>query len=193
MEPNDLVPGRSCQGCTLCCKVIAVAEFDKPRGRYCTHCEVDHGCKIYAARPEVCAEFHCSYLLSPALGEEWKPTTSHLVLGYMTAADVIVIYTDPDHADAWRAEPYYARIRKWAASTDKGYVLIWEAGGARALFGEREFALGPVRDDQVIVRDEQPGPSGKTVNIYVVDRAQAEREQREALTAIKLRNLRPSQ
>jgi len=180
MDSVELVPGRSCSNCTLCCKVIAVAEFDKPRGRNCVHCDTGRGCKIYDRRPEVCADFFCSYLLSPALGEEWKPMTSRLVLGYMAQADVIIVYTDPDHADAWRTEPYYTRIRKWAASTDKGYVLIWEPDGARALFGEREFPLGPVRDDQVIVRDEKPGPSGKTVNIYVIDRAQAEAEQRAA-------------
>src|SRR5947209_4099451 len=100
METVALVPGRSCDNCTLCCKVIGVAEFAKPRGRDCEFCDVGRGCKIYGRRPQVCADFFCSYLLSPALGEEWKPATSRLVLGYMTEADVIVIYTDPDHRDA---------------------------------------------------------------------------------------------
>src|SRR5438094_347096 len=131
MEPVELVPGRSCDHCTLCCKVIGVPELAKPQGHDCVHCAVGRGCTIYERRPQVCADFFCSYVLSPALGEEWKPMTSHLVLGYMTEADIIVIYTDPDHPDIWRTEPYYARIRKWAASTDKGYVLIWEPGGAR--------------------------------------------------------------
>jgi hypothetical protein len=180
MEFVEIVAGRSCDSCTLCCKVIAVAELDKPRGQDCGHCDIGRGCKVYDRRPRVCAEFYCSYLLSPALGEEWKPATAKMVLGYMSEADVIIIYTDPDHPRMWRTEPYYSRIRKWAGSTDKGYVLIWEPEGARALYGDREFALGSVRDDQVIVRAEQPGPSGNTVNIYVIDRAQAEAEQRTA-------------
>ena len=105
--------------------------------------------------------------MSPALGEEWKPTTSHLVLGYMSEADVIIIYTDPDHSDAWRQEPYYSRIKKWAATTDKGYVLIWQGAGALALHGADEFDLGVIREDQVIVRDERSGPDRNKVTIYV--------------------------
>src|SRR5207247_689262 len=103
-----------------------------------------------------------------------------LVLGYMQDADVILIFTDPDHAGAWRQQPYYARIKKWAATTDEGYVLIWECAGARVLVGEREFEFGVVRDDQVIVRGEQTGPTGRTVTISLIDRAVAEREQGRA-------------
>src|SRR5947208_1577169 len=37
MEPVELVAGRSCDSCTLCCKVIgvAVADYQKPRGHDC--------------------------------------------------------------------------------------------------------------------------------------------------------------
>lgn len=152
-----VVPGRSCDSCTLCCKVIGVPALAKPRGQDCSHCDIGRGCRIYASRPGACADFYCSYLLSPALGEEWKPLTSKLVLGYMADADVILIYTDPDHPDAWRKEPYLARIKKWAATTDTGYVLIWEESRALALCGGAEFDLGLLSDDQVIVRDNAEG------------------------------------
>ena len=178
MPSPDIVPGRSCENCTLCCKVMGIAELAKPRGQVCTHCDWGQGCKIYAGRPGACVDFDCSYLLSPALGDEWKPTTAHMVLGYMTDADIILIYTDPDHAAAWRREPYISRIKKWAASTDKGYVLIWESRRALALVGADEFDLGPVRDDQVIVRHDQSGPGGKKVTISVVDKEVAEAERR---------------
>jgi hypothetical protein len=169
MPSSDIVPGRSCENCTLCCKVLAIPALAKPRGAVCTHCAWNEGCTVYAARPAACRDFDCSYLLSPALGDEWKPITAHMVLGYMAAADVILIYTDPDHAGMWRTEPYYSRIKTWAAGTDTGYVLIWEKDGARALVGRDEFFLGQVRDDQVIVRDEQPAPGGQRVTIYAVD------------------------
>ena len=167
MTLPDVVPGRSCEGCTLCCKVLAIAELAKPQGQECVHCDTGHGCRIYDRRPEPCREFYCSFLLSPALGEEWKPTTSHMVLGYMSDADVIMVYTDPDHPEMWRREPYISRIKKWAATTDTGYVLIWENQNALALHGADEFDLGVMRSDQVIVRDEQPG---KAVTISVADR-----------------------
>ncbi len=176
MSSSDIVPGRSCENCTLCCKVLGIPALEKPRGQVCRHCDWGNGCKIYARRPGVCADFDCSYLLSPALGEEWKPTTSHLVLGYMADADIVLIYTDPDHAAAWRQEPYYSRIKTWAAGTERGYVLIWESARVLALVGTDEFDLGAVRDDQVIVRDVRAGPRGKTVTIAVIDRAAADAE-----------------
>lgn len=170
MTPSDIVPGRSCANCTLCCKLLGIAELQKPRGTVCDHCDWGQGCRIYARRPGACRDFDCSYLLSPALGEEWKPTTSHLVLGYMSDADIVLVYTDPDKVGAWREEPYYSRIKKWAAGTGEGYVLIWEAARALALVGADEFDLGAVRDDQVIVRRVQPGPHGTKVSIHVADK-----------------------
>lgn len=172
LDPVAVVPGRSCYSCTLCCKVIGVPELAKPQGHDCIHCDIGRGCKIYDRRPEVCAEFCCSYLLSPALGEEWKPGTCHLVLGYMAEADVILIYTDPDHPGAWRGEPYLARIKKWAATTDTGYVLIWEKGRALALLGGDEFDLGDLRADQVIVRDT----TGGRATVYAVHKDVADRD-----------------
>ena len=95
MSLPDIVPGRSCENCTLCCKVLGIPALDKPRNKVCGHCDWGKGCQIYTRRPGACRDFDCSYLLSPSLGEEWKPTTSHLVLGYMADADVVLIYTDP--------------------------------------------------------------------------------------------------
>ncbi len=163
MTDSDIVPGRSCADCTLCCKVLGIPELAKPRGVVCGQCDWNKGCKIYAGRPGSCRDFDCSYLLSPALGEEWKPTTAHLVLGYMAREDIILIFTDPDHVGAWRREPYLARIKKWAGMTDKGYVLIWEAKRALALVGAQEFDLGELRDDQAIIRDDH---RDGTVRVY---------------------------
>jgi hypothetical protein len=167
MAPSDIVPGRSCAGCTLCCKVLGIPELTKPRGIVCGYCAWGTGCRIYERRPGACADFDCSYLLSPALGEEWKPITSHLVLGYMAKDDVILIFTDPDHVGAWRKEPYISRIKGWARSTDTGYVLVWEQTRVLALLGADEFDLGRVTEDQVIVREQRAG--GRAA-IYVTDK-----------------------
>jgi len=167
MSFPDIVPGRSCENCTLCCKVLGIPELQKPRDAVCSHCDWTKGCTIYARRPGACRDFDCSYLLSPALGDEWKPTTSHMVLGYMAEADIVLVYTDPDHSGVWRREPYYSRIKKWAVPSDTGgYVVIWEKTRVLVLSGIDEFDLGVVHEDQIIVRDEQPSPGGKKVTFY---------------------------
>ena len=170
LPPPDIVPGRSCANCTVCCTALGIPELEKPKGVDCRFCDTGRGCTIYARRPEPCVDFYCSYLLSPALGDEWKPTTSHMVLGYMAEADVIIIYTDRAYPGLWRQEPYLTRVKKWAVS-DIGYVLIWDADGARALVNGDEFALGLLRDDQVIVRSDE----GNRVRIYAADKADVDR------------------
>src|SRR5436305_14221849 len=43
---------RSCGDCTLCCKLLSITELEKPIGKWCPHCEIGKGCKIYDCRPQ---------------------------------------------------------------------------------------------------------------------------------------------
>ena len=88
---SRVVPGRACGTCTLCCKVIAVADFDKLPGVWCPHCVRGKGCGIYETRPTDCRTFFCEWMLTPSLGPEWKPERSKFALvmgegGHLTAA-----------------------------------------------------------------------------------------------------------
>jgi hypothetical protein len=55
--------GRSCGGCTMCCKVLGITELQKPVGKWCKHCEIGYGCRIYETRPAECRTFHCAWLV----------------------------------------------------------------------------------------------------------------------------------
>ena len=70
---NQVVPGRRCGSCTLCCKVLAITELQKPRGTWCPDCSPGKGCNIYETRPAECRSFMCGWLTDPMLGPEWKP------------------------------------------------------------------------------------------------------------------------
>lgn len=50
-DAPQLVAGRSCAGCTLCCKLLAVEALAKPRAKWCPHCDSKQGCTIYETRP----------------------------------------------------------------------------------------------------------------------------------------------
>src|SRR5262245_33293733 len=83
-------PGKSCGGCSLCCKVLLIQPFspagfrkwplNKPHGVWCTDCQPGVGCRIYDDRPDECREFLCWWLVEPRLGPEWKPDKSKLVI-----------------------------------------------------------------------------------------------------------------
>ena len=78
----QIVEGRSCKGCTLCCKLLAISELEKPRATWCTHCDVKAGCRIHGSHPVECKDFYCGYLTNSALDERWAPTKSKIVLAY---------------------------------------------------------------------------------------------------------------
>lgn len=149
----ELVPGRSCHGCTLCCKLMEVDVLKKPRAVWCPHCNVKGGCTIYDARPEACRIFHCGYLRIPDLDDRWKPAKAKFLINYESRTGRIVLHVDPDRPDAWRVEPYYSAVMHWArnAAENGGYVLVWTGRHATLVLPDREKALGHVREDQMII------------------------------------------
>ena len=44
---------RECGDCNLCCKLPYIKNF-KPQYKWCNHCDIGVGCKIYEKRPELC-------------------------------------------------------------------------------------------------------------------------------------------
>ena len=80
MMTTDLA--RACGSCTACCKALEVVELIKPPGKWCPHCSIGKGCKIYADRPSSCREFRCEWL--KGLGEEQdRPDRTKVILDYI--------------------------------------------------------------------------------------------------------------
>jgi hypothetical protein len=72
----DLVPGRSCGDCAVCCTVMAIDKPDiqKAAGVTCRYCK--GGCTIYDTRPSLCRDYHCGWRQLPFLGDNWRPDRS---------------------------------------------------------------------------------------------------------------------
>ena len=99
---------RACGSCTLCCKVMGIKEIAKPPGQWCSQCQPGKGCGTYQDRPSECRQFICDWLRTDALGPEWKPEKSKIVL--VTGHGRIVAYVDPSTPAAWRKSPYHERL-----------------------------------------------------------------------------------
>jgi hypothetical protein len=51
-----------CDGCTLCCKLIAVPWMNSPPGEWCRECNINVGCKIYDnGISDDCRNYKCVY------------------------------------------------------------------------------------------------------------------------------------
>jgi hypothetical protein len=166
----QLVEGRSCDGCTLCCKVMAIAELAKPKGEWCTHCGIGKGCRIYAERPAPCVEFYCMYLINPSLGEHWKPSRAHMVIT-RDARSMVYVRPDPGRPEVWRKEPYYADLKKWSARFARAGIMISVCIGdtMTIVLPDRDIDLGredPTKQIRLMV---QAGPKGPRYDVQVID------------------------
>ena len=139
------IAGRSCEGCAMCCKLGAIAEVNKPDGQWCTHCTTRQSCDIYDTRPKVCRTYYCYYMLSE-LPEEWRPTTSKLMVSLMVG-NLIYISVDPSRPDAWKKEPYFSMIRHWSS---QARVVILVGLHATAIYPDNIVELGLVDDDHLL-------------------------------------------
>ena len=150
---------RSCGSCTLCCKVMSIAEIGKPQGTWCTHCRPGKGCVIYERRPTECRSFNCAWLLDDRLGPEWKPDRSKMVVTMARDGNGLEIRCDPKFPQAWRREPYRTRIGEWSAGAarDNGSVVILVGDRITLISPEGEFPLGVFGEDDRIVREYSGG------------------------------------
>jgi hypothetical protein len=143
MSAQEIVPGRNCEGCTLCCKLLGVAELDVAPLIWCPHCKAKAGCSIYEQRPTECRQFVCEYLRDPAIGNHWKPSKCKMVVVVEEFAHALVVHVDPDRPDAWREAPFYGQLRQWAqAAADKHWQLIVWQGSRKIIIAPQELRAG---------------------------------------------------
>jgi hypothetical protein len=143
---------RSCSGCTLCCRVLEATTLDKPMGVLCRHCVVGAGCGVHATRVDECRNYHCGWLIDGTLGEEWRPELAHLIITYDLEGRRLNVNADPDHADAWRREPYYSQLKCWAAAAleRNGQVVAYVGHHVFAILPDRHVDLGILTADDYL-------------------------------------------
>lgn len=157
-----LVAGRSCDDCTLCCKLLNIQSLQKPRLIWCKHCDVGVGCAIYEQRPSECRDFYCTYRVSAELGEEWKPSVSKMVVNFESGIGRVNVSVDPEFSDAWRREPYYSQLKAMALHMlrNEGHLLVWEGDEPIAILPDRDVRLGIGRDNVIVIRGRST-PNGE--------------------------------
>lgn len=122
-----------CGSCSLCCKMMAVKELEKPPETWCTHARKGRGCSIYAERPESCRVFECVWLSSEKQPPSLRPDRIHGVLT-STPKGHLVLHEDPGypgHARAALAE----MLAGWIADGTHYYVVVSGRDRLRQFFG----------------------------------------------------------
>jgi hypothetical protein len=79
---SEPINGRSCGGCTACCKTYRIGPLKKPAGVWCKECAIGVGCRIYESRPEECRGFQCLWLVTD-YPESDRPDRLKVVLDFI--------------------------------------------------------------------------------------------------------------
>jgi hypothetical protein len=143
---------RVCGSCSLCCKVLPIAQLDKPAGVWCAHFRVGVGCSIHGAHPSACRAFQCLWLNVPSMPDQLRPDRCKVVLGLEDGGSSLYAYGDPADPGAWRRNPIHGQLRLWAAEFwDKGRT-VWAKVGDHAwlIAPDRDIDLGEIRGPHVI-------------------------------------------
>lgn len=157
--------GRACGSCTLCCKTVAVAALAKPAGVACPHSLPRKGCAIYDLRPPGCRDFYCEWMLSKALGPEWRPDRARFAL-MITLTGHLAACVDPAFPSAWRRAPYYQSLWRWARECAEDPrsswpgVDVWIADRCIIVLPDGEKDLGIVASDEEVRIDRTMTAAG---------------------------------
>jgi hypothetical protein len=170
VTPVALVPGRSCEGCAMCCKIPEIKALNKPRNVWCTHCSTRQKCDIYLDRPQTCHNFNCAYLTTPGIGEEWRPITSRMMITYTPDGKHLFVQVDPSRPDAWRKAPYHQQLRNWARiNNPQGQQIIVNIDGRYiVIYPDREVDLGTVSEDETVIFTVNHTENGPTTTAQKV-------------------------
>jgi hypothetical protein len=164
VTPYAAAPGRQCGACTLCCKVYALPELEKPPGVWCRHCAPGKGCAIHDALPEQCRRFFCLWMTDGKMPPEWRPDRAKFVLTVYPQNGFIYGQVDPGAPGAWLRPPYYDGLRAMAkALLEQGRHLVMFVGDqATLVMPEETLPLGKMSAADSFRIERAFGPKGPT-------------------------------
>ena len=160
---------RACETCSLCCKLLAIHEVPTAAGSWCRHVVKGGGCANHDHRPAPCRAFACQYLRDETLPEDWRPTRAKLFVHADGDARTWSVEVDPGSPLAWRAQPYYGQLKRWAeaARTGDGRVLVYVGARAWAVFPETDIDIGQAAPGDIISTGYRRTPGGMTPFVRV--------------------------
>ncbi len=167
---TDLVPGRQCGSCILCCKLLGIKEINKPEYQWCKHCKPGVGCTIYDTRPKACRTFYCGYRQSTDISDAWFPARSRMVL--LAQGIGIVCYVDTGYPDAWKVQPYYGDLKTWArrAVNTEHHVIVNIGGRVITILPDSDVDLGFMQAGEKIVVGTADTPMGPVYRAHKVQK-----------------------
>ncbi len=151
-----MTANRTCQTCSLCCKVLSITELNKPVGQWCQHVRKRAGCSIHGAHPAECRDFSCLWLSEQSIDDIWNPLKSKMVL--VADHNRVTAHVDPGWPGSWRNEPYYSDLKQmaWNAIDAAGQVCVSVNNRIIVILPDKDIELGKFEPGDHIIVAETP-------------------------------------
>lgn len=105
--PNKIA--NTCGGCSACCYLYTIPEFNKPRMTPCIH-QCEAGCEIHDQdRPPVCTEFWCSWI-DEGWETEMRPDKSNII--FLPRGTIDDVFGTPRKLYVGNMISSYAHLRR---------------------------------------------------------------------------------
>jgi uncharacterized protein len=102
---------RPCGDCTMCCKLPAAPDLNKPPGVWCQHCDKGKACRIYDDRPQGCRDFYCLWKVMPDFPEELRPDRCKVI--WQMTEDGSAAVATTEYPKALNATPQERLVRQF--------------------------------------------------------------------------------
>jgi hypothetical protein len=81
-----------------------------------------------------------------------------------------LVQVDPGQAAAWKREPYYGQLKRWAAAAlaERRHVVVFVNKLATVVLPDRDVALGLIEPGDRILARERPTANGVTIEVEKV-------------------------
>lgn len=82
---------RKCGKCSACCRWPSVEEINKPPRVRCQYLHKLNYCRIYKTRPEMCAEYHCTWIRGIGAKRDQPDTCGVLIDRSSTQFGIVLV------------------------------------------------------------------------------------------------------
>ena len=115
---------RACEGCTLCCTLLAVPALEKRPCEVCRH-QTTTGCNIFGEpiRPAMCRSYQCAWLQNATWDDALRPDRCGVVFEPFVGRNMAAA-VDPMRPASWSAGPARAAIDQLLAANVAVIVVV---------------------------------------------------------------------
>jgi hypothetical protein len=135
----------------MCCKVMKIDAISKPKLKWCPHCDIGKGCKIYSNKPEECTTFQCLWLMDERLDDNFKPDRMKVVIYPHIRGYIIADCDQRSSMNDQKNMPLFKELARLVESMLGMCLIVCHGDYMKAVTPNGIYDLGATRETHNVV------------------------------------------